>query len=92
MYKLINLAVLAYVRTPSRATCKGVLQLEATFIDVKNRYLHRDSNLVFHIPLQCSGHKARKTHGEEHVFHINVPSDGYTSRGLYPIHLCQGVF
>ena len=27
--------MLAYVRTPSRATCKGVLQLEAAFIDVK---------------------------------------------------------
>ena len=38
------LAMLAYVRTPSGATCKGVLQLEATFIDVKNMYLHRDSN------------------------------------------------
>ena len=31
-------------RTSSGATCKGVLQLEATFIDVKNMYLHRDSN------------------------------------------------
>ena len=28
--------MLAKVRTPSGATCKGVLQLEATFIDVKN--------------------------------------------------------
>ena len=36
--------MLALVRTPSGATCKGVLQLEATFIDVKNMYLHRDSN------------------------------------------------
>ena len=30
--------------TPSGATYKGVLQLEATFIDVKNMHLHRDSN------------------------------------------------
>ena len=37
--------MLAYDRTPSGATCKGVLQLEATFIDVKNMYLHQDSNL-----------------------------------------------
>ena len=27
--------MLAEVRTPSGATCKGVLQLEATFIEVK---------------------------------------------------------
>ena len=31
--------MLASVRTPSGATCKGVLQLEATFIEVKNMYL-----------------------------------------------------
>ena len=36
--------MLALVRTPSGATCKGVLQLEATFIEVKNMYLHQDSN------------------------------------------------
>ena len=36
--------MLDYVRTPSGATCKGVLQLDATFIEVKNMYLHRDSN------------------------------------------------
>ena len=36
--------MLAQVRTLSGSTCKGVLQLEATFIDVKNMYLHRDSN------------------------------------------------
>ena len=31
-------------RTPSGAICKGVLQLEATFIEVKNMlYLHRDA-------------------------------------------------
>ena len=28
--------MLAQVRTPSGANCKGVLQLEATFIDVRN--------------------------------------------------------
>ena len=38
-------AMLALVRTHSGATCKGVLQLEVTFIEVKNMYLHRDSNL-----------------------------------------------
>ena len=32
----------AQVRTPSGATCKGVLQSEATFIDVKNMSLHHD--------------------------------------------------
>ena len=32
--------MLAWVRTPSGATCNGVPQLEATFIDVKNMYLH----------------------------------------------------
>ena len=36
--------MLAYVRTPSRATCKGVLQQEATFIELKNMYLHQDPN------------------------------------------------
>ena len=36
--------MLALVRTPPGATCKGVLQLEATFNEVKNMYLHRDSN------------------------------------------------
>ena len=36
------IAMLAYVRTPG-AICKGVLQLEATFVDVKNMYLHRHS-------------------------------------------------
>ena len=36
--------MLAYDMTPSGATCKGVLQLEVTFIEVKNMYLHRDSN------------------------------------------------
>ena len=30
--------MLAWVRTPSGATRKDVLQLEATFIDVKNMY------------------------------------------------------
>ena len=34
----------AKIRTPSGATCKGVLQLEASFIEVKNMYLHQDSN------------------------------------------------
>ena len=47
--------MLAQVRTPSGATCKGVLQLEATCIEVKNMYLHRDSNLglVFHFNKSC---------------------------------------
>ena len=36
--------MLAQVRTPSGATCKGVFQLEATFTKVKNKYLHWDSN------------------------------------------------
>ena len=36
--------MLAQVRTPGGATCKGVLQLEATFTDVKNMYLQKDSN------------------------------------------------
>ena len=35
--------MLAQVRTPG-ATCKGFLILEATLIDVKNRYQHQDSN------------------------------------------------
>ena len=35
----------AKVTTPSGATCKGVLQLEATFIDVKNMYHHQDLNV-----------------------------------------------
>ena len=50
--------MLAQVRTPSGATCKGVLQLEATFIDVESMYLHWDSNPggVFGIPFQCSDH------------------------------------
>ena len=32
--------MLALVNTPTGANCKGVLQLEATFIDGKNMYLH----------------------------------------------------
>ena len=36
--------MLALVRTPSGATCKGVLQLEATFIEVKNMHLLQDSS------------------------------------------------
>ena len=36
--------MLAWDRTPTGATCKSILQLEATFIDLKNMYLHRDSN------------------------------------------------
>ena len=28
------------VRSPTGVTCKGVLQLEATFTDVKNMYFH----------------------------------------------------
>ena len=41
--------MLAYFMTASGATCKGVLLLEATFIDVidvRNMYL-RDSNILF---------------------------------------------
>ena len=37
-------ATLAWVRTRTRATFTGVLQLEANVIDVKNMNLHRDSN------------------------------------------------
>ena len=37
--------MLAKVRTPNGASHKGVLQLEATFIDVKTMYLHQDSNI-----------------------------------------------
>ena len=36
--------MLAVVRTPSQATRMGILQLEATFIDVKNMHLRQDSN------------------------------------------------
>ena len=36
--------MLVKVRTPTGATGKCVLQLEATIIEVKNMYLHRDSN------------------------------------------------
>ena len=36
--------MLAWVRTPPGATCKGVLQLEATFIEMNNMYLHRGLN------------------------------------------------
>ena len=36
--------MLAKVRKSSGATCKALPQLEATLIDVKNMYLHRDSN------------------------------------------------
>ena len=36
MYFIINIGGSACVRTPSGVTCKSVLQLEATFIDVKN--------------------------------------------------------
>ena len=42
--------MLAWVRTPFGATRKDVLQIEETFIDVKNMYLHRDSNPVFQRP------------------------------------------
>ena len=36
--------MLGYVITPTGVTCKGVLQLEAISIEVKNMYLHWDSN------------------------------------------------
>ena len=45
MYFIINIGgSAAYVRTLVGATCKSVLQLEVTFIDVKNMCLHYDSN------------------------------------------------
>ena len=38
-FLLINIwQMLAYVRTPIGATCNDVLQLKATFIDVKKRW------------------------------------------------------
>ena len=55
--------MLPYVTTPSGEACKGFLQLEATFIDVKNMYLHL--NPGWRIPFQCSNHQAIKTHDEE---------------------------
>ena len=39
--------------TPTRDTCKGVLQLEATFIEVK-KHLHRVAGIG--LPFQCSDH------------------------------------
>ena len=39
------MAVQEQARTHSGATWKGFLQLEATFIEVKNLYLHRDLSL-----------------------------------------------
>ena len=51
--------MLASDRTPSGATCKGVLQLEATFIDVKNMYLHRDSNPGLWNTVPCFSHQKK---------------------------------
>ena len=33
--------MLAQVRTPTGTSCKGVLQLEATFIDLNNMHLQQ---------------------------------------------------
>ena len=52
--------------TPSGATYKGVLQLEATFIEVKNIYLHRDLN-----PGPWNARTRVRVLVEKHVFHIN---------------------
>ena len=82
--------MLAKVRTPSGATCKGVLQLEATFIGVKNMYLHRDSNPG---SLEYRSN-ALTTKLRRHM----VKNMLFTSVSqamdilVYPIHLCQGVF
>ena len=81
--------MLALVRTPSGVTCKGVLQLEATFIDVKNMYLHWYSN-----PGLWNRSNALTTKLRRHM----VKNMLFTSVSqamdilVYPIHLCQGVF
>ena len=81
--------MLAYVKTPSGATCKGVLQLKATFIEVKNMYPHQESNpgLWNTIPMLWPLSYKDTSHDEEHAFHINVPSNGYTSIPYTPLYL-----
>ena len=59
--------MLSYVRTPSGATCKGVLQLEVTFIDVKNMCPHQEYRF------NALTTKLMK----KHAFHIKVQGDTY---------------
>ena len=39
--------MLAYVRTSTGANCNGILQLEATFIDVKKRWVQIYTNIPY---------------------------------------------
>ena len=78
--------MLAQVWTPSGATCKGVRQLEATFIDVKNMYLHRDSNPGLWNTNALTS-KLRR-HMMKTAFHLNVPSDAYSSIPYTPLPGC----
>ena len=66
---------------------KGIFQLEATFVDVKNMHLHWDSNpgLWNTVPMLCPLSYMKKNMLftlMSHAMDILV----------YPIHLCQGVF
>ena len=68
--------MIALVRTPFGATCKGVLQLEATFIDVsppglEPGCLEYDSNALTI--------KVQRPVMKKKAFHIKVPGDGYTN-------------
>ena len=81
--------MLAYVRTPSGATCKGVLQLEVTFIDVK-KHLSPPGLVPGSLEYRSNAltTKLRRHNGEEHAFHISIPSDGYTSIPYTPLPGC----
>ena len=80
--------MLAWVRTPSGATCKGVLQLEATFIDVKNVSPPGLEPGSLEYRSNALTTKLRRHMMKKHAFHINVPSDGYTSIPYTPLPGC----
>ena len=60
---------------PSGATCKGALQLEATFVDVKNMYFHWNSNpgLWSLVARACEWYSKEQgsSPGGDTCFHIN---------------------
>ena len=67
--------MLALVRTPTGSTCKGVLQPETTFIDMKNMYQHRGLEprfLVYHPSAVVAYNKM--------LIYLNI----HISRGIFP--------
>ena len=81
--------MLAQVRTPSGATYKGVLQLEATFIEVKNVSPPRLEPGSLEYRSNALTTKQRR-HMMKNMLFTSVSQA--MDILVYPIHLCQGVF